>query len=305
MHSISMQIVRPVMATAFKRNFSKFYPRCRCAQNHTNSFNSDETQQHKQLAQPVPTNQALAAIKFENQSNLQIDWDEEMQQMEIDEKEHATSILSPVDERKIYAEPMLRPTYNLAAYVQKSESLQQLLKLGVDLHQLDRVRASHFIVNLDFKTDIEPYIMFLTKDVGIAIELLGKLFTNNPMLLREDLDDICTRINYLVLKRFTRDEIASIVVRNAFWLNYSTRDIDGRLGFFQQHFQLSGQMVRALTVACPKLITHKTIDVEQITFSIREECGFDNDQIKQLVQKCPKLWMMSMFSILNFLLLLG
>lgn len=291
MHSISISI-GPTMGRILRRNFSKCYP-CWYAQNHTKYLKSE----NKQQQQMTPFTFQLHTPKMvKNQSDLQIDWDSEMQQIEIEEKLNDQSILSPVEESKIYAEPMLRPTYNLAAYVQKSETLQQLVKLGVDLSQLDELRVGQFIVNLDFKADIEPYIVYLTKDVGIAFDELGKFFTKNPMVLREHLDDIHTRINYLELKKFTRDEIASIVTRNAFWLNYSTRDIDGRLGFFQKHFGLRGNELRTVTVSYPKLITHKKIDVEEISFAMREECGFDSDQVKQLVQKCPKLWMMRMFS---------
>lgn len=299
MHSISMNLLRSAMSKSFQRNFCKYYP-CRCAKKYVEHCSSE----NKQMQQMTPFNnfneQVQTAAMVKNPINLQIDWDSEMQRIEMNEKEHEQSILSPVvEESKIYAEPMLRPTYNLAAYVQKSETLQQLVKLGVDLSELDRLAVGQFIVNLDFKTDIEPYIMFLTQNVGIAIDDLGFFFTKNPNVLREHLDDISTRINYLELKRFTRDEIVSIVTRNVFWLNYSTRDIDGRLGFVQKHFELSGNEMRTVTVACPKLITHKLIDIEQISFSIREECGFDRDQVRQLVQKCPKLWMMRMF-ILNF-----
>lgn len=293
MHSILTNILGPMMGRTLRRNFSKCYP-CRSAQNYMKYLKSESRQQQQQIT-PF-NNQVNTAEMVKNHSDVQIDWDSEMQQIEIEEKESEKSILSPVEESKIYAEPMLRPTYNLAAYVQKSKTLQQLVKLGVDLSQLDRLHVGQFIVNLDFNADVEPYIIFLTKDVGIAIDELGKFFTKNPKVLLEHLNDIHTRINYLKLKRFTRDEIASIVTRNALWLNYSTHDIDGRLGYFQKHFGLRGNELRTVTISYPKLITHKMNDVEQVSFSMREECGFDRDQVKQLVQKCPKLWMMRKFS---------
>lgn len=284
MNSIALRLLRPMVGKTIRQNFSKYYA-CRCAKKHIDH----RTCENQQMQQLTPLN-TPTTVKMP--TNLQIDWDTEMQLIEADEKESEQSILAPVDERRIHAEPMLRPTYNLAAYVQKSETLRLFVQLGVDLSELDRLGVGQFIVNLDFKTDIEPYIIFLTRDVGIATDKLGKLLTKNPKLLREHLDDIQTRINYLELKRFTRDEIASIVTRNAFWLNYSTRDIDGRLGFLQTHFGLSGNELRQVAVSCPKLITHKSIEIEEISFAIREECGFEPNQVKQLVQKCPKLWMM-------------
>lgn len=257
--------------------------------NKPQSDNLSDTQQ-----QLVSYNNQLQTVNtIKPLSDLQIDWDAELDQIGAEENERERPILQPVDdESRIYAEPMLRPTYNLAAYVQKSDTLQQLVKLGVDLSRLDRARVGQFITGLDFKTDIQPYIQYLTEDVGVPLDQLGQFFTRNPKVLSESLDDIQTRINYLALKRFTRDEIASIVTRNTRWLNYTTREIDGRLGFFQKHFKLRGHEVRTVTVVYPRLITHNAMDVQQISFSVREECGFDDEQVKQLVQKCPKLWMM-------------
>lgn len=297
MNSIAMHLLRPTMGRMLRQNFSKYYP-CRCANNHI-EHRTCENQQMQQMT-PFNTLAKTSATTVKTPASLQIDWDTEMQLIEADEQENEQSILAPVDERNIYAEPMLRPTYNLAAYVQQSETLQQLVKLGVDLSELDRLSVGQFIVNLDFKTDIEPYIMYLTKNVGIAIDELGKFFTKNPNVLREHLDDIQTRINYLELKRFTRDEIASIVTRNPFWLNVSTRDIDGRLGFLQTHFALSGNELRRVVVLCPKLVTHKTMEIEELSFAMREECGFEPHQFKQLVQRNPKLWMIRMFLAIVF-----
>lgn len=291
MHSISAYSLRPVVSGILRRYFSKCSV-CRCVSNSIN-FPKNESENQQKLIPVHNTKLAHTVTTAKVRSDFQIDWDSELAQIEMEENASARSILQPVnDENEIYAEPMLRPTFNLAAYVRKSETLQQLVKLGVDLSQLDRLRVGQFIVNLDFKTDIEPYIFYLTKDVGIPIDELGKFFTRNPKVLWEHLDDIHTRINYLEWKRFTRDNIVSILTRNAMWLNYSTREIDGRLGFIKNHFGLSGNEVRIVTVNCPKLVTHNTMDVQQISFSMREECGFDAVQIKQLVQKSPKLWMM-------------
>lgn len=224
---------------------------------------------------------------------LHIDWDIELQQIiQEEEEEKNRSVLAPVeDESHIYAEPMLRPTFNLAAYVQKSETLQQLLQLGVDLEYLDRKNCGEFIAKLDFKRDIEPHLLVLTQNIGIPIDEMGRYLTKNSHILKESLDDIQTRVNYLHLKKFTRDEIVTIVTRNPNWLNFNTREIDKRLGFFQNDFQLLGHQVRALTVLCPKLITYNLLDVQRMSFSIREECGFEGEDVQQILMKIPKIWM--------------
>lgn len=232
---------------------------------------------------------------------LQIDWDVEMEQI-VAEEEHkkSRSILAPVeDESQIYVEPMLRPTFNLAAYVQKSETLQQLIKLGVNLDSLDRKNVGKFIASLDFNKDIAAHILVLKEKVGIPIEAMGQYLTKNPNILKENLDDIQTRVNYLELKKFTRDDIVAIVTKNPQWLNINTHEIDERLGFFQNEFQLTGNEVRALTVKCPKIITYNEMDIKRLTFSIREECGFEDDEIREILLKVPKIWMKRMYLGLN------
>lgn len=223
---------------------------------------------------------------------LHIDWDIEMQQILEDEQHYKNrSILAPVDdETEIYAEPMLRPSYTLAAYVQKSETLQHLIRLGVDLNRIDRARLGQFYANLDFKRDVEPYILMLTQNIGIPIEVVGDYITRNPAFLKESLDDIQVRVNYLALKKFSRDDIISILSRNPKWLSYSTREIDDRLGFFQKEFQLTGNQVRSLTLNSPKIITDDLRHIKESTFSIREECGFEDEELKQVLLKCPKIW---------------
>lgn len=232
-------------------------------------------------------------ISKTNSNELQIDWDKEMDIIEEDEHETIRSVLAPVeDESEIYAEPMLMPTYNLAAYVQKSDTLQQLLKLGVNLHSLDVKNVGEFIANLDFKRDIEKYILLLNQDVGVPIEQIAKIFTKNPYILKEDIENIQTRINYLQLKRFKSDDIVRIVTSNPKWLTIPTKEIDEQLGFFQKDFRLTGDEVRLLTVTFPKIITHNSIAIRDISFSIREECCFEPHEVKEVLLKCPKLWML-------------
>lgn len=247
----------------------------------------------KSIAKPRMVFNEPAAMSSAKTHHLQIDWDIEMQQIaEEEESDKNRSVLAPVDdESQIYAEPMLRPTFNLAAYVQKSETLQQLIKLGVNLDHLDRKNFGQFIANLDFKHDIEAHLLMLTKNVGIPIEKMGWYLTRNPAILKENIDDIQTRVNYLELKKFTRDDIVAIVTKNPQWLNHKIREIDERLGFFQSDFQLTGSEVRALTVKCPKLITYHMMEIQNITFSIREECCFEDDEVKQILLKVPKIWM--------------
>lgn len=233
----------------------------------------------------------------EKSAEFKIDWDDEMQTIyEIEKEENCRSVLAPVeDESKYYTEPMLRPSFYLASYVPKSKTLQQLMELGVSLNDIERKQRAHFAIKLDFERDIEGHISFLTKNVGVDISEIGSILTKNIFLLKSSIDDLQTRVNYLMWKRFTPANIRHIVTKNPYWLSFNTRRIDRRLGYFQNEFQLHGYQVRALTLEYPRVITADLETVKEATFSIREECCFEPFELKRILLKCPQLFMMRMY----------
>lgn len=79
--------------------------------------------------------------------------------------------------------PTLKKSFNLAAYVNVSDTLQQLLKLNVDLSKIDKYNnLASYIVRADFKADIEPYILFFL-DNGVDIADVGDVLNRGPFLL--------------------------------------------------------------------------------------------------------------------------
>jgi mTERF domain-containing protein len=189
--------------------------------------------------------------------------------------------------------PALRPTFNLAAYVNDSHSLQQLVKLGVELYKFDNdPRIMETILKLDFERDMKPYIRFI-HDCGVPVEEIGKFLTKNPMIFTEHMDDLITRINYLQHKKFDKEMISTIVRKYPIWLSQSTIDIDKSLGFFQTKFYLSGDNVRNMVTKLPKLITWPKKSVNLIMFSLNEEMGFNRSERKRLLLIQPKIYIMS------------
>lgn len=222
-----------------------------------------------------------------------IDWTHEMQRIRAEES--ARSVLAPAaaDFDATTAAPLTRPAHNLAAYVKRSHTLQQLLQLGVDLHRIERRNGlADFVLRLDFERDVQPRIRFLV-DVGVPADALGVFLTRNPLICREDVDVLTTRVHYLQSKGFAAADIARIVEANPFWLMFSTQRIDGRLGFYQKQFELSGAEVRQLVVRQPKLITYGLDAVRKSSFVVQEELGFSAAEVKRLLLTAPKLWMMS------------
>ncbi|KNC25750.1 hypothetical protein FF38_10363 [Lucilia cuprina] len=192
---------------------------------------------------------------------------------------------------EVSKQPLL-PTYNLAAYVDKSELLQQFIQLGVDLNAIERRKGlPEFVLKLNLEQDVKPRLLFL-KDQGVPAESFGDLITKNPLIFKVDLDDLQTRVNYMEAKRFSAIQIQRILTLNPFWLMFSTKRIDKRLGYFQKEFSLRGDDVRFLASKLPRLITYNMEHIRQATFSIREEMGFDKEEIKCLLLSKPRLWLL-------------
>lgn len=254
----------------------------------------------KKLPTTVLTSETQIIVSPNNnpynvENNLQINWRTEIDELIKEEKN--TSILAPVaDQSKINVEPTIQPTFNFAAYVSKSETLQQFVKLGVNLSKIERRKGiPQFVLNLDFERDMQDHLLFLTKDLHLNPDILGWFLTKNPLIFKETLDNLRTRINYLESKRFSKNDIVSIIERNPFWLMFSTKRIDRRLGFFQREFHLSGNDVRTLTLASPKLITYNLTAVREVTFSVKEEMCLDVNETKQLLLQEPKIWLTCKF----------
>ncbi|XP_059048902.1 transcription termination factor 3, mitochondrial [Achroia grisella] len=187
--------------------------------------------------------------------------------------------------------PHLPKTFNLAAYVNKSRILQNLLFLNVNLSKIEKKpHIAEKLMKLDFD-DIKDHILFL-KDY-VDADNIGIFFTINPMILYQSLDDLKVRIHYLQSKCFTHDQIQQIISKNPFWLMFSTIRIDRRLGFYQNKFNLVGDEIRLLATKRPKIITYNLHHINTNTFVIKEEMGFEDHEMKQLILQKPKLWMLN------------
>lgn len=186
----------------------------------------------------------------------------------------------------------VQPSFNIIApFVNDSELLKNFVHLGVNLSKLEKRRGiMEFILRLDFERDVKKYLLFLS-DLGVPSEAFGYFLTKNPMILKESIEDLTTRIYYLQSKKFEIEQIQQIVTGNPFWLSFPTKRIDKRLGFFQKNFNLTGNELRVVTVQAPRLITYNIEYVKSSSFAIKEEMGFSKDELKSLILSRPRLWM--------------
>lgn len=260
---------------------------------------------HSEISIPTISSEKSPPSPVPNQSavdELEIDWNAEMKQLRLEDRR---SVLEPMQNDDNFngdlITPYAKPSHNLAAFVQKSETLQKFIELGVDLHRIERRNGlAQFIVKLDFERDVKGHLQFLN-DAGVSADALGEFVSKNPLIFKEDLDNLTTRINYLQSKQFKPAQISRIVTKNPFWLMYKTQRIDARLGFFQQQFELTGPELRVLAVHQPKIITYKLDAIKQQSFSIKEEFGFSDAERKHLLLTAPKIWMMSKCNCGKFL----
>lgn len=200
------------------------------------------------------------------------------------------SLFEPLSEDISHVSSYLRPTFNFAAYANKSNTIQELVKLGIDLHYIEKKQtdAIPFILGLNFD-DIKEHIIFLNQ-LGLRNEEIARIVTRNPYIFKEELDNLEVRVTYLKYKKFTDDMILRILGNNPFWLSYSTQEIDQKIGFFQKNFKLYGDEVRYLVTKCPKLITYNEEKIKLNIFVVKEEMGFGEEEMKQIILKTPKVF---------------
>lgn len=115
--------------------------------------------------------------------------------------------------------PYFPNTFNLAAYINKSKTLQTFVHLGVNLSKIEKKPyVVEKILKLDLEEDLKGRLMFL-KDF-VSVEDIGSFLTKNILILCEDLQDLQVRINYLSWKKFKHNEISRIVTKNPYWLMF-------------------------------------------------------------------------------------
>lgn len=130
-----------------------------------------------------------------------------------------SDILQPTSEDLSSVTPYFESTFNLAAYVNNSDTLKNLVNLNVDLSRIEKKpHIVEKILKLDFDRDMKKHIIYLSDFVGM--DGIGNFITKNPLILCEALDDLEVRVNYLESKGFKNDQIMRIITANPFWLMF-------------------------------------------------------------------------------------
>ncbi|XP_053571202.1 transcription termination factor 3, mitochondrial [Bombina bombina] len=185
--------------------------------------------------------------------------------------------------------PIPPASFTLQDYVDQSETLKQLVLLGVDLSKVEkRPNVGNLLLRLDFERDVSKILLFL-KDVGLEDNQLGSFLTKNPFILSGDLENLHKRVAYLSSKKFSKHEIARMVAHAPYLLNFSVERLDNRLGFFQKELGLSAEKTRDLVVRLPRMITSSLEPIKENLKVFQIELGFKKNEIQHMATKVPKM----------------
>ncbi|KAK6623172.1 hypothetical protein RUM43_009024 [Polyplax serrata] len=196
-----------------------------------------------------------------------------------------------------YGTPAL-PSFNFAAYADKSELLQELIKLGVELYKIERnPDEAQFLAGLDYQKNVKPHLMFLY-DNGVPADKLGAFVTKNPFIFKEDLLDLDVRLNYLKSKKFTTDMISTIITKYPRWLSFPVQHIDKQLGYLQQTFNLKGDHIRQMVTQLPRLVAAPKRRIMVNSFVLREEMMLDEHSLKKMITRVPSLLIKDEYTVM-------
>lgn len=199
---------------------------------------------------------------------------------EIDDNE-AISISIPV--------PLPPSSSSLRDYVDQSETLSKLVQLGVSLWKLEqRPNVGSLLLRLDFEADVMPKLLFL-KGIGVDDSHFGYIISRNPFFLTESLENLETRVNYLVSKKFSLETVASMISRAPYLLNFSVKRLDNRLDFYQQQLNLSVANTRNILARLPRLLCGSLEPVKENLKVCQIELGFKKNEIQHIVLAVPKV----------------
>jgi mTERF domain-containing protein len=94
----------------------------------------------------------LLSLEDENDERMNLE-------QNVDAGRKDTSIIEPCTEDISSFSPYFRPSFNFAAFVNNSPTLQELIKLGVDLHRLEKKKGvPEFILQMEFNQNMKEHI---------------------------------------------------------------------------------------------------------------------------------------------------
>ena len=132
-------------------------------------------------------------------------------------------------------------TFSLAPFINSSACLINLVKLGVDISNIETKykEVAEYLIQANFETDIKPRLLLLHQ-FGVKDDELKIILSKNPNIFKTDICDMQTRLRYFESKNFEPNVIARILSKAPDVLTQSTAITDSHLGYLQKEFKLTG-----------------------------------------------------------------
>ncbi|KAG9509757.1 Transcription termination factor 3, mitochondrial [Fragariocoptes setiger] len=186
--------------------------------------------------------------------------------------------------------PPMGRSFNLAAYVNHSDTLKALVALRVSLYDIEKIGMSNaqYILGLDFQKDCIKHIQFLV-DNGLKPDNLGRFITENPLIFSVSLEDLEIRLNYLQSKGFTPKMIAVILNKSPLFLTMNTKTIDHKLALLKLEFGLRDDKLRHMVVRDPYCVLQPHGQYIVTKFALLEEFGFRKCEIHRILPRVPEI----------------
>lgn len=187
--------------------------------------------------------------------------------------------------------PPQKRSFNLAAYVNSTKTLQELIKLRVSLYDIEsnNVDASKHLVGLDFEKDCAPYIAFLV-DQGLKPRNLGRFISEYPSIFTVPIEELQTRIAYLKSKGFSAKQISAALNRSSQILVNYAKTLDFKLGQLQVEFKMPAEIIRSMVSKYPPIVSLPHAQYRLIHFCLAEEFGFKLDEMHTILEEQPKIF---------------
>lgn len=196
--------------------------------------------------------------------------------------------------------PPPKRAYNFAAFINHSDTLKELVKLGVSLYDIENTNqaAAERLLKLDFMNDCMPYINLLLKN-GLKATNIGRFISEYPDLFSQPMDRLEEVIRYLKFQGFSKKHIASALNRSSQILRYDVKRIDYKLGEFQIEFKMRPKDVIRIVSIYPELISLPKEQYRVIKFVVTEEFGFKMNEIHEILINQPKILGLTRFALIE------
>ncbi|TPP57994.1 mTERF domain-containing protein 1 mitochondrial [Fasciola gigantica] len=178
---------------------------------------------------------------------------------------------------------------NLAPYVSRSFTLQQLVLLGVDLSKIEQIPgAANMLVKMDFRQTIEPMLWALN-DLGFDLSQSAHLLTRFPKLLKLPRDELFRRFTYFIQHGFTQTETVRLIRAQPRVLSFTSIEIDRHLGQVQNLFGFSGSQVRLAVNNVPAVLVHPLRKIKDTYVLLSKMLGYTHDVCRSITCHHPEL----------------